>query len=73
MAEQEVKRVDTETPVAPAPVESKSEVADEKAIVPPPPAAEEEEKFADGSKDHPVAERNLSGVAEFGVFFIDFV
>ncbi|KAJ6400548.1 hypothetical protein OIU84_016071 [Salix udensis] len=56
MAEQEVKRVDTETPVFPAPVESKSEVADDKAIVPPPPAAEEEEKVADGSKDLAVAE-----------------
>ncbi|KAJ6320380.1 hypothetical protein OIU78_015715 [Salix suchowensis] len=62
MAEQEVKRVDTETPVAPAPVESKSEVADEKAIVPPPPAAEEEEKVADGSKDLSVAEKTEPGL-----------
>ncbi|KAJ6675384.1 CARBOXY-TERMINAL REGION REMORIN [Salix viminalis] len=62
MAEQEVKRVDTETPVFPAPVESKSEVVDEKAIVPPPPAAEEEEKVADGSKDLAVAEKTEPGL-----------
>ncbi|KAG6748084.1 hypothetical protein POTOM_047984 [Populus tomentosa] len=57
MAEQEVKKVETETPVTPAPVETKSDVADEKAIVPPPPAAEEKEKVADELKALAVVEK----------------
>ncbi|KAL9385471.1 hypothetical protein Peur_022481 [Populus x canadensis] len=57
MAEQEVKKVETETPVNPAPVETKSDVADEKAIVPPPPAAEEKEKVADELKALAVVEK----------------
>ena len=56
MAEQEVKKVETETPVTPAPVETKSDVADEKAIVPQPPAAEEKEKVADELKALTVVE-----------------
>ncbi|XP_061962117.1 remorin-like [Populus nigra] len=57
MAEQEVKKVETETPVTPAPVETKSDVADEKAIVSPPPAAEEKEKVADELKALAVVEK----------------
>ncbi|KAJ6872793.1 remorin-like [Populus alba x Populus x berolinensis] len=57
MAEQEVKKVETETPVTPAPVETKSDVADEKAIVPLPPAAEEKEKVADELKALAVVEK----------------
>ncbi|KAJ6972285.1 remorin [Populus alba] len=57
MAEQEVKKVETETPVTPAPVETKSDVADEKAIVPTPPAAEEKEKVADELKALAVVEK----------------
>ncbi|KAG6749490.1 hypothetical protein POTOM_046541 [Populus tomentosa] len=57
MAEQEVKKVETETLVTPAPVETKSDVADEKAIVPTPPAAEEKEKVADELKALAVVEK----------------
>lgn len=39
MAEQEVKKVEAVTPVAPAPVETKSDVADGKVTAPPPPVA----------------------------------
>ncbi|XP_011035931.1 PREDICTED: remorin [Populus euphratica] len=57
MAEQEVKKVETETLVTPAPVETESDVADEKAIVPRPPAAEEKEKVADELKALAVVEK----------------
>ncbi|KAJ6778261.1 hypothetical protein OIU74_002115, partial [Salix koriyanagi] len=46
MVEQEVKKVEAVTPVAPAPVETKTDVAEGKVTAPPPPVAAEKEKAA---------------------------
>ncbi|KAG6786762.1 hypothetical protein POTOM_008377 [Populus tomentosa] len=65
MAEQEVKKVEAVTPVAPAPVETKGDVADGKVTAPPPPVAAEKEKAAtaaEESKALAVVERVFSEV-----------
>ncbi|KAL3604094.1 hypothetical protein D5086_004953 [Populus alba] len=51
MAEQEVKKVEAVTPVAPAPVETKGDVADGKVTAPPPPVAAEKEKAATAAEE----------------------
>jgi hypothetical protein len=51
MAEQEVKKVEAVTPVAPAPVETKSNVADGKVTAPPPPVAAEKQKAATAAEE----------------------
>lgn len=51
MAEQEVKKVEAVTPVAPAPVETKSDVAEGKVTAPPPPVAAEKEKAATAAEE----------------------
>ncbi|KAJ6940344.1 remorin-like [Populus alba x Populus x berolinensis] len=51
MAEQEVKKVEAVTPVVPAPVETKSDVADGKVTAPPPPVAAEKEKAATAAEE----------------------
>ncbi|KAJ6710104.1 hypothetical protein OIU74_011086 [Salix koriyanagi] len=65
MAEQEVKKVEAVTPVAPAPVGTKSDVAEGKVTAPPPPVAAEKEKAAtaaEESKALAIVERIFSGV-----------
>ncbi|KAJ6760068.1 CARBOXY-TERMINAL REGION REMORIN, partial [Salix purpurea] len=51
MAEQEVKKVEAVMPVAPTPVETKSDVAEGKVTAPSPPVAAEKEKAATATEE----------------------
>ncbi|KAJ6755859.1 hypothetical protein OIU79_028300 [Salix purpurea] len=51
MVEQEVKKVEAVTPVAPAPVETKTDVAEGEVTAPPPPVAAEKEKAATAAEE----------------------
>ncbi|KAL9396896.1 hypothetical protein Peur_011149 [Populus x canadensis] len=76
MAEQEVKKVEAVTPVAPAPVETKSDVADGKVTAPPPPvapatAAEESKALAVVEKTEPAPKKVSGGSIDRDVALAD--